>query len=103
MHEFYEVVMKAFRKKVLFTRHALDRMNAPGRMIKKDEVYEAIEKGDVVEDYPGDPRDHSCLIDNPCGMCSKGRVSSDNHGLYPSDEEGKVRSQKWNVTSVAGR
>lgn len=63
MHKFYEVVMRAFRKKVLFTRHALDRMNAPERMIRKDEVYEAIENGDVVEDYPADPRGHSCLIE----------------------------------------
>jgi hypothetical protein len=63
MHRFHEVVMEAFRKKVLFTRHALDRMNAPERMIKKDEVYDAIENGEVVEDYPNDPRGHSCLIE----------------------------------------
>ena len=55
--------MNAFKKKVLFTRHALDRMNAPERMIKKGEVYEAIENGQVVEDYPSDPRGHSCLIE----------------------------------------
>lgn len=55
--------MEEFRKKVLFTRHALDRMNAPERMIKKGEVYEVIKSGKLVEDYPKDPRGHSCLIE----------------------------------------
>ena len=32
-------------------------------MIKKDEVYEVIQKGKIVEDYPEDPRGHSCLIE----------------------------------------
>ena len=55
--------MEAFRKRVLFTRHALDRMNAPERMIKKEEVYEVIRNGEIVEDYPDDPRGRSCLIE----------------------------------------
>jgi len=36
--------------------------NSPERMILTQEVYEAIEKGELIEDYPDDPRGHSCLI-----------------------------------------
>ena len=52
----------AYKKKVLFTIHALNQMNSPDRMISTREVYEVIEKGELIEDYPDDPRGHSCLI-----------------------------------------
>jgi hypothetical protein len=37
-------------------------MARPDRMITTDEVRAAVERGDLVEDYPADPRGHSCLI-----------------------------------------
>ncbi len=46
-------------------------MNFLERMVSKDEVHEVIEKGDVIKDYPDDPRGHSCLIG---GETKKGRT-----------------------------
>jgi len=37
-------------------------MSRPERMITPAEVRGVIEKGEVVEDYPGDSRGHSCLL-----------------------------------------
>jgi len=67
VREFHREVMEAFEKKTLFTRHAVDRMSAPERMITKEEVYEVIRTGKIVEDYPDDPRGHSCLIEGKVG------------------------------------
>jgi hypothetical protein len=55
-------IRETYKKKVLFTIHALNMMNSPKRMISRKEVYEVIEKGEVMEDYPDDPRGHSCLM-----------------------------------------
>jgi len=68
---FLREILKVYRKKVLFARHALDQMNLPERMILRSEVFEAIESDDVVEDYPDDPRGHSCLL---MGSTREGRV-----------------------------
>lgn len=62
MRDILTEVRRAFRKKVLFTSHALDQMNLPDRMISTRDVYDAIENDEIVEDYPNDPRGHSCLI-----------------------------------------
>jgi hypothetical protein len=37
-------------------------MTQPDRLITQEEVKEAIRSGEVIEDYPDDPRGHSCLI-----------------------------------------
>ena len=71
MEEFFQDVMRAYRKKVLFTSHALDQMNLSDRMISRREVCQAIESDEVVEDYPDDPRGHSCLI---VGETKEGRT-----------------------------
>jgi len=71
MRAFVEDVLKAYRERVLFTRHALNQMNLSERMISRREVYEAIESDEVVEDYPNDPRGHSCLF---MGRTREGRV-----------------------------
>lgn len=34
----------------------------PDRMISRLEIRNALFKGEVIEDYPEDPRGHSCLI-----------------------------------------
>jgi hypothetical protein len=48
--------------KVLFLSHALQQMNSPERMISTIEVSQVIMNGHVIEDYPEDPRGHSCLL-----------------------------------------
>ncbi len=57
-----EKVLEAFKKKILFTTHALNQMSSVPRMISKDEIREVISRGAIIEDYPDDPRGHSCLI-----------------------------------------
>lgn len=55
-------IKQLYLKKVLFTAHALNQMSLPERLISTKEVYEVIEKGELIEDYPDDMRGHSCLI-----------------------------------------
>ena len=71
MDVFLDEILRVYRKKVLFTRHALNQMNLSERMILRKEVCEAIESDEVVEDYPDDPRGHSCLLK---GSSRRGRV-----------------------------
>ena len=52
----------AARKKILYLQHAVRQMSRPDRMISTSEVRRAIRIGEVIEDYPEDPRGHSCLI-----------------------------------------
>jgi hypothetical protein len=59
---FLEVVREAARKRLLFLPHAIDQMNRPERMISPREVREVIFSGQLIEDYPEDPRGHSCLL-----------------------------------------
>ena len=55
-------VRAAAQRKVLFLPHALRQMLRPDRMISRLEVVQTIAQGDVIEDYPEDPRGHSCLL-----------------------------------------
>ena len=55
-------VRKAARTKVLFLPHALQQMLRPDRMIRREEVRNVLEHGEVIEDYPADARGHSCLL-----------------------------------------
>ena len=55
-------VRAAARKRLLFTAHAVQQMTRPERMITHEEVRGAAEHGEVIEDYPEDPRGRSCLI-----------------------------------------
>jgi hypothetical protein len=48
--------------KVLYLPHAVRQMLRPERMITTAEVRRVIAEGILVEDYPEDPRGHSCLI-----------------------------------------
>ena len=52
----------AAAKRMVFTPHALSQMSRPDRMITTDEVLQVILGGKIIEDYPADPRGHSCLI-----------------------------------------
>ena len=57
-----EEVIRAYKKKVLFTSHALNQMNLSDRMIMKEEVIETILNGQVIEEYLDDLRGKSYLI-----------------------------------------
>ena len=57
-----ERVRAASAKRRLYLPHALRQMARPERMIGTHEVRAVVEHGDLVEDYPSDPRGHSCLI-----------------------------------------
>ena len=55
-------VRVAAKKKLLFLPHALRQMFRPDRMISSAEVRTVVTQGEVIEDYPEDPRGHSCLL-----------------------------------------
>ena len=55
-------VRVAARKKILYLQHAARQMSRPDRMISTSDVRRVIRTGEVIEDYPEDPRGHSCLI-----------------------------------------
>jgi hypothetical protein len=62
MCDFQEKILQAFAKGILYTPHALNQMNRPERLIIREEVREAVVKGEIIEDYPEDARGHSCLL-----------------------------------------
>ena len=56
------LVQTASARKRLYLPHALRQMARAERMIRTTEVLTTIRMGEVIEDYPDDPRGHSCLI-----------------------------------------
>ena len=61
----------AARKAILYLPHAVRQMSRPDRMITTSEVRQAVQSGEVIEDYPEDLRGHSCLI---VGAGTEGRL-----------------------------
>jgi hypothetical protein len=57
-----EDVRGASGKRLLFLPHAIRQMSRPQRMISSDEVETVVKRGELIEDYPNDPRGHSCLV-----------------------------------------
>jgi len=55
----------------LFLPHAIRQLSRPERMITPNEVRAVVETGEVIEDYPEDPRGHSCLV---LGLGENGRA-----------------------------
>ncbi|MBI1770298.1 MAG: DUF4258 domain-containing protein [Bacteroidetes bacterium] len=53
-------VQKALRKKFYFTHHAVEKMIE--RKIDDAEIQEAIENGEIIEEYPKDKYGPTCLI-----------------------------------------
>jgi len=49
-------------QRILFSQHGIRQMSRPDRLISTADIRKVLEKGDVIEDYPEDPRGHSCLI-----------------------------------------
>ena len=57
-----EQIRAAATKRLLFLPHAIRQMSRTDRMITSKEVERAVTAGEIVEDYPGDIRGHSCLL-----------------------------------------
>jgi hypothetical protein len=57
-----EDIRRAAKKRILYLPHALRQMLRPARMISAEEIRQVIHSGSMVEDYPDDPRGHSCLM-----------------------------------------
>ena len=57
-----EEVREAAQKRLLFLPHAIRQMSRPTRMISPAEVERVASQGELIEDYPNDPRGHSCLL-----------------------------------------
>jgi hypothetical protein len=55
-------VRQAAAVKILFLPHAVQQMSRPKRMISAAEVRQAVQTGEIIEDYPDDPRGHNCLM-----------------------------------------
>jgi hypothetical protein len=60
--DFIELVKQSAEKKIIYTLHALDEMNAENEMITTDEVRYVVFNGETIEDYSEDKRGHSCLM-----------------------------------------
>ena len=52
----------AAAQKILFLPHAIKQMSRPDRMITTEEVRQAVLLGEIIEEYPEDPRGESCLV-----------------------------------------
>ena len=57
-----EEVQEVAQKRLLFLPHAIRQMSRPQRMITPTEVEAVAVRGELIEDYPQDPRGHSCLL-----------------------------------------
>jgi hypothetical protein len=57
-----EQVKRAARQRVLYLPHAVRQMSHSDRMIAPAEVEHIVISGEVIEDYPQDPRGPSCLL-----------------------------------------
>ena len=62
MDNILKAIRSAASKRILFLPHAVSQMSRLDRMITPSEVRSVIAGGEVIEDYPEDPRGHSCLI-----------------------------------------
>jgi hypothetical protein len=60
--EILKQVRQSAAKRILFLAHAIRQMSSPDRMIGTGDIRTVIEHGEVIENYPQDPRGHSCLI-----------------------------------------
>jgi hypothetical protein len=57
-----DLIRKRADQRILFSQHAVAQMSRPERMITPIEIPKVISTGEIIEDYPQDPRGHSCLL-----------------------------------------
>jgi hypothetical protein len=62
MPSMVEQVRQAARRRILFLPHAVKQMSHPERLIAPREVEAVVLEGELIEDYPDDPRGPSCLL-----------------------------------------
>ena len=62
MEDTRSIVRVSAGRKILFLPHAVKQMSRHDRMIDRAEVRRVIEFGELIEDYPDDPRGPSCLL-----------------------------------------
>src|SRR5947209_1500020 len=62
LSKFLKRLRAVAKRRILFLPHAIRQMSRPARMIKTSEVRDVIGTGELIEDYPDDPRGHSCLL-----------------------------------------
>ncbi|MBI4684487.1 MAG: DUF4258 domain-containing protein [Nitrospirae bacterium] len=55
-------IKQAAVRKIIYTSHAVDEMNAEDKLITVAEVRQVVLNGEIIEDYPKDKRGHSCLM-----------------------------------------
>lgn len=55
-------IRQSAAKRILFLPHAIRQMSSPDRMIRTGDIRALIANGELIEDYPQDPRGHSCLL-----------------------------------------
>ncbi|MFZ3091552.1 MAG: DUF4258 domain-containing protein [Nitrospirota bacterium] len=60
--DFIYLIKQSAEKKIIYTIHALDEMNAEDEIITIGEVRFVVLNGEIIEDYPEDKRGHSCLM-----------------------------------------
>jgi hypothetical protein len=60
--EFIDKIRQSAEKKIIFTLHAVEEMNAEEEIITLQEVRAVVFNGEIIEDYPEDKRGHSCLM-----------------------------------------
>ncbi len=70
MEGFLKQIKETAKKRIIYTQHVLDEMNAEEEMITPEEVRKVVLEGEIIEDYPEDKRGHSCLM---LGYSGKGR------------------------------
>lgn len=56
------LIKESATKKIIYSIHALDELNAEDEIITTSEVKYVLSHGEVIEDYPEDKRGHSCLM-----------------------------------------
>lgn len=59
-----EEVVESAKRRILFLPHAVQQMARPDRMITPSEIERVVFDGEVIEEYPDDPRGCSCLMMN---------------------------------------
>ena len=57
-----DIIQDKASQRILFSQHALRQMSRLDRMISTTEIRMVLGKGEIIEDYPKDPRGHSCLL-----------------------------------------
>lgn len=55
-------IREAAQNRILFLPHAIRQMSRPDRMISTEEVRKIVFSGEIIEDYPEDPRGPSVLL-----------------------------------------